>query len=379
MADIILPGSLAKGPLSWLYSKIKSAAKFVLALHRTKISRGDHFTILVAILERDDDDIQRSHILHSLERQFQAGDLGKRMEVKAYPRKLTLGYGERGEMIAAAEKKGRAWLEHRKADVLIWGEVGSKDKVVRLRFTTAERPGNAAKSYLLTDKLELPADFGEEFGAVLAAIAAIAIKPIYDNAGRALAEIIAPIVGKLRPLAANPPDGFSPHQKAQLWHAYAAGEGQLGEERGDNARLATAIQFYGKVLDVWTRERAPLQWATTQNNLGTALSSLGERESGTTRLEEAVEAYREALQERTRERAPLQWATTQTNLGSTLGILGERQAETDPALGCGTLRQAREAMLGALDEYRKAQASYYIEQSEHNLARIEAAIARLCG
>ena len=34
----------------------------------------------------------------------------------------------------------------------------------------------------------------------------------------------------------------------------------------------------------WTRERVPLQWATTQNNLGIALRILGERESGTARL-----------------------------------------------------------------------------------------------
>ena len=44
-----------------------------------------------------------------------------------------------------------------------------------------------------------------------------------------------------------------------------------------------------------TRERVPLDWAMTQNNLGDALRALGERESGTARLEEAVAAYRPAL------------------------------------------------------------------------------------
>ncbi len=38
----------------------------------------------------------------------------------------------------------------------------------------------------------------------------------------------------------------------------------------------------------------PLDWATTQNNLGAALRTLGERESGTARLKEAVAAYRAA-------------------------------------------------------------------------------------
>ena len=52
----------------------------------------------------------------------------------------------------------------------------------------------------------------------------------------------------------------------------------------------------------------------TQNNLGLALQRLGEREAGTARFEAAVTAYQEALKERTRDRAPLDWAMTQNNL-----------------------------------------------------------------
>jgi hypothetical protein len=35
----------------------------------------------------------------------------------------------------------------------------------------------------------------------------------------------------------------------------------------------------------------PLDWATTQNNLGLALWTLGQPESGTARLEEAIAAW----------------------------------------------------------------------------------------
>jgi hypothetical protein len=55
-----------------------------------------------------------------------------------------------------------------------------------------------------------------------------------------------------------------------------------------------------------TRDRVPLQWAATQNNLGGALIGLGERESGESgiaRLQEAVVAFRAALEERTRSGA----------------------------------------------------------------------------
>jgi hypothetical protein len=71
---------------------------------------------------------------------------------------------------------------------------------------------------------------------------------------------------------------------------------------------------YREALKELTRERVPLDWATTQNNLGSALLVIGERETGTAKLNEAVTAYREALKEWTRERVPLQWATVQSNL-----------------------------------------------------------------
>ena len=57
----------------------------------------------------------------------------------------------------------------------------------------------------------------------------------------------------------------------------------------------------------------------------------GSGDSGTARLAAAVTAYRAALaalQERTRERVPLQWAMTQNNLGTALETLGERESET---------------------------------------------------
>ena len=88
----------------------------------------------------------------------------------------------------------------------------------------------------------------------------------------------------------------------------------------------------------------PLDWATTQNNLGNALGTLGERESGTARLEEAVAAYRAALEERTRERVPLDWATTQNNLGNALATLGERES------GTARLEEAVAAYRAALEE-----------------------------
>jgi exonuclease VII small subunit len=51
---------------------------------------------------------------------------------------------------------------------------------------------------------------------------------------------------------------------------------------------------------------------------------LGELESGTARLEEAVQAYHAALEEYTRERMPLQWAETHNNLDTVKKLIDER-------------------------------------------------------
>ena len=92
-------------------------------------------------------------------------------------------------------------------------------------------------------------------------------------------------------------------------------------------RGSQAVAAYRAALEERTRERVPLDWATTQTNLGNALWRLGELESGTARLEEAVAAYRAALEERTREATPHWHGIAQANLARCLAILEQRRKE----------------------------------------------------
>jgi len=95
----------------------------------------------------------------------------------------------------------------------------------------------------------------------------------------------------------------------------------LGAREGSAVLLAEAVQAYRAALEEWTRDRVPLDWATTQNNLGTALATLGAREGSAVRLQEAVQAYRAALEEYTRDRVPLEWAMSYGNQGVALRAL----------------------------------------------------------
>jgi tetratricopeptide (TPR) repeat protein len=141
-----------------------------------------------------------------------------------------------------------------------------------------------------------------------------------------------------------------------------------GDEKGDNAALGQAIAGYRDLLEEWTRERAPLGWATTQNNLGNALARLGEREGGTDKLEQAVAAYRAALEERTRERAPLDWAMTQVNLGNALQSLGQRLRRED------LLSEALQAVRQAQAIYVDAGLRQYDEYFATQIEALEAAV-----
>ena len=136
-------------------------------------------------------------------------------------------------------------------------------------------------------------------------------------------------------------------------------DSRLGERESGTARLEEAVAAYRAALLERTRERVPLYWATTQNNLANALSSLGERESGTARLEEAVAAYRAALLEYTRERVPRVWETTQKNLDFALQLGGAgrqrgglAEVNLDDRVDPATERGRRDAPLAACLESR---------------------------
>jgi CHAT domain-containing protein/tetratricopeptide (TPR) repeat protein len=98
---------------------------------------------------------------------------------------------------------------------------------------------------------------------------------------------------------------------------------KLGDERDDDATLRDAVAAFRLALEEFTREQAPLEWEMTQHRLGLALWALGER-GDYAALTEAIAAFRNILQVLTRERAPREWAETQNSLGHVHVLLGKR-------------------------------------------------------
>lgn len=90
-------------------------------------------------------------------------------------------------------------------------------------------------------------------------------------------------------------------------------------------RLKEAVAAHQAALEERTRERVPLDWAATENDLGAAIEALGDREGGTARLEEAVAVYRAALEVSTPDAAPYLHDLAQSNLDRCLSLLSSRR------------------------------------------------------
>ncbi len=121
---------------------------------------------------------------------------------------------------------------------------------------------------------------------------------------------------------------FSPDQAADT---YAMIQSNLGAAYGDLARyvetvnpedapLQKSIQAYQQALLYRPKDRDPLKYAATQNNLGTTYWHLaqqtGTKDLAANYLHSAIAAYAEALTQYYNQGDALNWAMIQNNLGT---------------------------------------------------------------
>jgi hypothetical protein len=104
-----------------------------------------------------------------------------------------------------------------------------------------------------------------------------------------------------------------------------------------------------------------------KTNPGAMVPTPGGQRDDTARLEAAVAAYREVLEEYTRARVLFLWAQTQQNLALVHLAFFRKDRKLRH------LDAALHAVDGALEEYRKANAAFYIDEAEHVRQQILAA------
>ena len=323
----------------------------------------DRFSVALAHLENDDDRRYEELIFEGLNEQFDSQEKNA-VQILRFDRTIGRGGPDQEASVNDAHHQARAYLEESGADVLIWGSVlQDEDESVPKLYWTPSRYVDRARDWKRypTEDLELPAVFWWDLVEILQLLVVTRDAEFRSLEGHFVVDRLGPFVEKVRTLLTSRGEGWSEETRARVRLVLAGSLSTLGEQAGTNEALEEAIVSYRETLEHYTRERAPLDWAKTQNNLGNALRSLGERESGTERLEQAVAAYRQALQERTRERVPLDWAMTQNNLGNALLRLGERESGTE------RLEQAVAAYRQALQERTRERVPLDWASTQNNL------------
>ena len=264
----------------------------------------------------------------------------------------------------AIRNSAHAVLKEWNADVAVVGSVKDPGKALNLWFVPREGDGTLRRGHLLPYELvhvTLQDDFHDDLRTQLTAEALRVAAPIArtEIRGRVLEKGLNGVTEKIAALLKG--DAVESARRASLHMLLGNALATLGERERGPERLEQAVAAYTEALKERPRERVPLDWAMTQNNLGNALVSLGERERGPERLEQAVTAYTEALKERPRERVPLDWAMVQNNLGNALVTLGERDG------GPERLEQAVAAYTEALKERTRERVPLEWAMTQSNL------------
>jgi tetratricopeptide (TPR) repeat protein len=146
--------------------------------------------------------------------------------------------------------------------------------------------------------------------------------------------------------------------------------GQRGSGEQATKLFAEGVQAYRAALEVYTKADLPQGWAGVEDNLGNALSYEGNQSSGERAAElfaQAVQAHQAALEVRSKETSPQDWARTQTNLGSTYASWGGKSSGDQAKRH---FAEAATAQKAALEVYTKAAFPQYWANAQESMGDV---------
>lgn len=234
-------------------------------------AQGDKFSILIAKLGNDKDGQHRGLIDDALRGRFDKDEI----EVLLPDRTVTVGDTEKPqEAVKAGHERALALLQQANANVMIWGAVldTKTDAPMRLHWTVnsqAEVKKSSDKYRPAETNYDLPELFWTDLSDVLGLLATSQGAAFFDKTGTYIADRLEPFLKRVRSLVVS--GNLVGQKQANVQRVLADGLQTYGEQRGDNVALQEAVNTYREALTEFTRERVPLDWAMTQNNLATRL------------------------------------------------------------------------------------------------------------
>jgi tetratricopeptide (TPR) repeat protein len=136
---------------------------------------------------------------------------------------------------------------------------------------------------------------------------------------------------------------------------------QSGETREGITLLERAVSTLRESIDEFTKKGATAMRAKAQFNLGRALCKLGEIQDNPTQLMQGIDVFRNNLEAHSADSWPIEWASTKNELGVALTRLGDLK-------GAESHRQAVRALRSALTVFTFANFPFSWVRVQANLA-----------
>jgi tetratricopeptide (TPR) repeat protein len=323
------------------------------------------FSVAVANFEGDPDNEHKDLVVRLL-RDFEG------IQVLSFDRTLSVKGGIPEERERLAYQEAQQYLSESRASVLIWGAVLRHQNDTRpdLYLTRSEDPLRRSKQYAIESggQFHLPSIFWEDLVSLLHLAILATDHETRALKGHYVAERLSPFIDRVRNLldSGSRHTGWTPESLGATRTILARALLLRGEQGGDASHVREAIVQYRHALNDWSRDRAPLNWAEVQGELGAALSELSEREPerATALLKEAVATYREALDAQAPFYVPLDRGRTQGGLADALARLGEREGGTT------LLLDAKVAYEEALKDLTRERSPLDWATAHHNLGNV---------
>jgi tetratricopeptide (TPR) repeat protein len=223
------------------------------------------------------------------------------------------------ERLAAAGATGRGWLAQEGADVMIWGETTGLSGGAVLRFVPAllDAEGKTG-TFGLADALELPANFGGEFGEILGAATVAAAVPVKLGRDETLGAVLSNAIARVNGFVESPPMGLTAAQSAAMLACLGNCFAALWRVNAKDVHLERAQRIYGLALHSCAGPELRLTRAMIQNHLAAVHEAKAANDADPAHLEEAAKAYHAVAAALGPAEHPGDWAFAQTRLGLVL-------------------------------------------------------------
>lgn len=337
----------------------KSLWESILGLFKKSTHKRYLLEFRVTRLKGDKEGIQTANLVRALSKQRGAN-------VEVYHEHVVGESKENNEDISlkSALLSARELLEKDNADLLIWGEISEVGSVINLRFTTRNSYEDHPGSFLTSDRLALPINFGPELARLLCATAVASVVPSHETQRLLIKPLLLPALDFEQKNQQEPPKDLTLKDQISIQICYANIIALIGHYMHDLNLTTKAANLYQENLDMISKETDRNTWANILLHLCRIRQLFGDKSRDIKILTECIDNYQDLLEDFNKDDCPQEWAAIQYRIGNTLYNLDDLRGETVE------LKNSIQYYQRALEVYTKFDAPQKWSDIKNSLGRV---------